>query len=130
MSKLVILAKGGYKPIAENGEEISDGEIIPADRVIPFGRLHGFPRSTTSKQDVNLDDSSKYQNAWGLQEEVLQAAFEYANKMKAPFFELDQTVQNVPRRGFFGPNFKKTTMFYEAKIQLYANNVPTRSEED
>jgi hypothetical protein len=118
MAELIKMVEGGYNLVDKD-------EVIPAANLIPFGRLHSFPNNAVYYNNVNLLKGS----VPNFLDELKSPAAEYAEKMKAPFYELEINQRSYPEQGFFGENLKKVNFFAEAKIQLYVGNCIVNSSE-
>ena len=111
MAQLIEMVAGGYMIIETE-------KVIPPVNLVPFGILHSFPGHTEDKVR-NLEKFEEMKI-----EEIKEKANEYANEMRAPFYELQVSISNNYRIKFLTGrmDLKKVPSFAEAKIQLYVRN--------
>lgn len=110
MSLEIEIIPGAYKVKATKEE-------IKARDLIPFGIPHEFPNCRHHEANVNLNKDDQQERRKNV---VRQKAQDYANEMKAPYFEVQIKEDFFPSTNLFGrANPKKSFVCYEGKIQLY-----------
>tara|TARA_Y100000310_G_C20655266_1_gene801650 strand:- start:304 stop:648 length:345 start_codon:yes stop_codon:yes gene_type:complete len=114
MSQLVEMVAGGYRIM-------STKKVIPAHQLISFGSSHEFPDGIDIRCNVNLEK----EGANSLNQDIFRKAGEYADKMQAPYFQLDWQNQVHPG-GLTGCSLKKAKVVNSARIQLYVINRQTQ----
>lgn len=116
VAELVKIVERGYQVVGrtENG-------FIPASDLIPFGRLQEFPGNTTFEGGVNLTKRGAVSEEQ--EKKVGEAARQYADRMGAPYFELD-TERNITPGGLTGGSLERANILSRARVQLYVENKP------
>ena len=117
MARRIEIISGGYQEVRHDGEQ---PETFQAGELIPFGRLRDL-----GGRRAGVFNLRKGERIPDEDEETVSQANEYADNMKAPFYELTFERKLYPGHGAFGgENFKKTIVHLEGKVQLYVHNKP------